>query len=67
MRLFITKLIVKLVLISLPIVSCLCAPMNIKQDNMLYLQYTGHGSNMRHLLLMTMYVPTGFANHFKYQ
>lgn len=39
-----------------------------KKDNMLHLQYTGHGSNSRHLCLMTMYVGGGiFANHFKYQ
>lgn len=41
MRLFITKLIVKLVLISLLIMSCLCAPINIKKDNMQHLQNTG--------------------------
>ncbi len=38
-----------------------------KKDNMLYLQYTGHGGDSRHLCLMTMYVGAIFANHFKYQ
>lgn len=56
-----TKLVCHIILISLLIMSCLCARMNVKKT-MCFMSAILH-----HLFLMTMYVGAIFANHFKYQ